>query len=325
MGIGWYVINSHVTITEHPRWPDSVEEILGTDQAVTFAHTTPANGVVLSPLTNFALQDREAARVAVNSSTAMWRKLERIRNNPRVAVAFHTRAHASSDRPEYVLVQGNASISPDDWRAAMGPNWERFGGQPLDAGRIWNWWLRAYHERVNVVIDVVRVVVWPDLACHGKPAVHGVPLPPEPPASQRPPGRGTGPRVDHARAAKRAAKLPHVLLGWVGADGYPVVIPVGVSSSKEGIALTPPSGLVPPGGRRAGLTAHWFSRHVLGQIQQRYTGWLEVAGDRVTYAPHTQAGYRIPTGRFAFNVAAGYGTRRGVLQARRAGVPLEAG
>jgi hypothetical protein len=290
---------------------------------VMLAHTTPASGVVLSPVTNFALQDRGAGTVAVNSSVAMWRKLERMRRNPKVALAFHAREHGFSDRSEYVMVQGNAVISSRDWHDAMGANWERFGGQPLDAGRAWNWWLRAYHDRVNVVIGVERVVVWPDLACHGTPDVHGVPLP-EAPDPQRPPGRGTGPRIAHGRAARRAARLPHVLAGWVGADGFPVVIPVEVNGSvPNGIVLEAAPDIVPAGGRRAGLTAHAFSRHVIGQVQHRYTGWLESDGDRMIYAPHTKAGYRIPRSRFAFNLAAGFGTRRGLRQAQRAGVPLD--
>ena len=207
----------------------------------------------------------------------------------------------------------------------MGANWERFGGQPLDAGRVWNWWLRAYHDRVNVVIAVERVLVWADLACHGVPVVHGAPLPSEPPRPQRPPGRGTGPRVAHGRAARRAARLPHVLAGWVGADGFPVVIPVEVAASvPNGMVLETAAGIVPSGGRRAGLTAHSFSRHVIGQVQHRYTGWLEATGDHVIYAPHTEAWYRIPRSRFAFNFAAGYGTRRGLRQARRAGVTVGA-
>ena len=195
----------------------------------------------------------------------------------------------------------------------MGANWERASGQPLDAGRAWNWWLRVYHERVNVVIDVERVVVWPELTCNGAPCVHGAPLPAEPPAPQRAPGRGTGPRVEHRRAAKGVARLPHVLLGWVGADGFPVAIPVAVRGSvTDGIVLDAPAGLVPAGGRRAGLTAHSFSRYVIGQQQSRFTGWLESTGGHVIYAPHTKAWYRFPRSRFAFNLAAGYGTRRGL-------------
>ena len=59
-------------------WPDTIDEILGGDQAVALAHVTPAEGVVLTPVTNFALRDREAGTVAVNSSVGMWRKLDRI-------------------------------------------------------------------------------------------------------------------------------------------------------------------------------------------------------------------------------------------------------
>ena len=171
------------------HWPETVEQILGGDQAVMLAHKTPASGVVLTPVTNFAMQDAEAGTMAINSSVAMWRKLDRMRQDPHVAVAFHTREYALADRPEYVLVQGRASISDAPWQDAMGDNWERFAGLPEDVGRFWNWWLRAYHERVNVVIAVERIVVWPDLACRGTPQVYGAPLPPEPPAPQRPPGR----------------------------------------------------------------------------------------------------------------------------------------
>ena len=48
-------------------WPDNVDEILASDQVVALAYTTPAKGVVLTPLTNFGLRDREkGALSAVN-------------------------------------------------------------------------------------------------------------------------------------------------------------------------------------------------------------------------------------------------------------------
>ena len=316
----WHIINSHVTI---PRWSDAVEEILAGDQAVMLAHTTPASGVVLSPLSNFAIHDRDARTVAVNSSVAMWGKLERIRRNPRVALAFHTRAHSGSERPEYVLVQGIATIGGDDWHDEMGDRWERAGGQPLDTGRFWNWWLRDYHDRVNVSVSVSRMIVWPDLACEGAPQVLGTPLPDNPPTPQDPPARGTGPRIRHRAVARRARRLPDVLLGWTGMDGFPVVVPVSVRDTvPEGIVLEDSSGLVPPGGRRAGLTAHSFSGYVYGQEQHRHTGWLERTGERTVYAPHTRAWYRWPASRIIFNTVAGYGTRRGMRQARRAGIDI---
>jgi hypothetical protein len=246
-------------------WPDAVDEILGGDQAVALAYVTPAQGVVLTPVTNFALRDRKAGTLAVNSSVGMWKKLERMQRNPHVAVAFHTRDHGISERPEFVLAQGRATIpplhDPDAWLEGMGENWERLGGRlPHDVGPVWRWWLRVYHWRVNIQISIERLVVWPDLACHGAGAVHGAPLTTQTPATQRPPGRGTAPRIDHRRAVRRATRLPHLLLGWVGEDGFPVVVPVHVAGADDlGMLLEASEGRMPPGGRRAGLLAHSFS------------------------------------------------------------------
>jgi hypothetical protein len=39
-------------------WPESVDEVLGGDQAIMLATVTPAKGVVLMPVTNFAVRDR---------------------------------------------------------------------------------------------------------------------------------------------------------------------------------------------------------------------------------------------------------------------------
>jgi hypothetical protein len=305
-------------------WPDNVDEVLGGDQAVALGYVTPAGGVVVTPLTNFGIRDREAGTMTpLNSSVAMWRKLQRLREDPRVAVAYHTREHGFCDRPEYVLVQGRAHLSPPEdrgWLERNRDSWERFGG-PREVGPLWEWWLRIYHWRVAIEIAVERVVVWPDLTCRGTPEVYGSPLPTDPPEPQRAPARGTGPRIDHVRAAKRAGRLPNRLLGWVGADGLPVVISVGVAGTEErGIVLEAPEGLVPPGGRRAGLAAHAFARYTYGQNQRKHTGWLEAeSSGRVVYAPHTEAGYYLPWSRFVFRLAAGFETRRRLREARRAG------
>ncbi|HEY3829795.1 MAG TPA: hypothetical protein VGL57_11415 [Solirubrobacteraceae bacterium] len=314
------------------RWPENVDKILGGDQCIALGHVTPAQGVVLTPVTNFAQRDRLAGTVTVNSSVGMWKKLQALQRNPRVALAFHTRTHGFSARAEYVLVQGNARLSSlsetDAWLQTIGENWERFSGESSDVGLLWERWLRAYHWRVNIEIAVERVLVWPDLACRGAYEVYGAPLPPEPPAVQRPPAKGTGPRVDHVRAAKRAQGLADVLLGWTDADGYPTIIPVQITGADErGILLSSPAGLVPPGGRRAGLLAHEFSRHVVGQHQRKHTGWLEVhpaerdkdATRELVYAPHTQSGYRLPASRLLFKLAGGFVSHRGLCAARRAG------
>jgi hypothetical protein len=306
-------------------WSAEVDEIMGGDQAVALATVTPAKGVVLSPVTNFGTRDGDPGTTRLNTSVGMWKKLERIQKNPSVAVAFHTRAHGSSARPEYVLVQGKASLSPlesRDWLDRHLDEWERaLGRWQVDVGRVWERWLRIYLWRVAIKVAAERIVVWPDLACRGPSEVHGAPVPESPPAPQRPPKGGTGPRVNHTRAMKRARKLPHVLLGWVGADRLPVAVPVEVVGSEErGIVLDAAPGLVPAGGRRAGLTAHSFGRHVRAQNQRIHTGWLEAEpGGQIIYAPHTEIGYWIPDSNVAYKLVAGAGTRRGFWRGRRAG------
>jgi hypothetical protein len=282
---------------------------------VALAYVTPLAGVVLTPMTNFG------PPTPMNSSVAADRKLERIRANPRVALAYHTREHSFSDRPELVVVQGNAVVGPphDDYPSAFREQWERFAG-PADFGPLWGRWLRTWRRRVGISIAIKRVLVWPDLDASGTPEVHGPPLPP-PPAPQRPPAKGTGPRIRHARAARRAARLGNVLLGWVDGDGYPMAVPIEIGAvSAEGIELRAPSKAVPAGARRAGLMAHEFARYTFGQTLRRHTGWLEADEGRLLYAPHTETGYAFPESRRLFYVLAGGMTRwemrRNRLEAR---------
>lgn len=301
------------------KWPDSLDEIIYGDHAVIVAYATPANGAVLAPVSNFALHDNDAAVVTFNTSVGAPKKLERIRQNPRVALAFHTRAHATHERPEYVLLQGVASLSEPvpDYPSTIVDAWERF--EPWrDRNAFWRRWQRIYALRVEARVTVERVIVWPDLGCRGHAEVIGPSLPDRTPP-QAPPAKGMAPRIAYRRAARRAQRLPDVLVGWIGGDGFPLAVAAEVSGTDErGMLLDLAPGLVPAGGRRAGLTAHWFSRGVLGQRQMLHTGWMEAADDgTAVYAPHTLAAYRMPTSRFVYRLAVGAATRwryRGAAQ-----------
>jgi hypothetical protein len=281
---------------------------------------------VMLPLTNFALHDRAAGTTALTSALAAWRKLEKIERNPRVAMAFHTRSHATTghDRPEYVLVQGTASFSKTAdraWLESIEDKWVEKAG-PRQRGPVMGRWTRIYHwERVPIEIDIERITVWPDLRCSGEPEVFGADLPDAPPP-QKPPKNGTAPRVAHDKIARKAASLDDTLLGWVGGDGFPVIAPVSVDPevNDAGIVLGAPSGVVPSGGRRAGLTAHSFTEYVMGQDQRVHTGWLEAGDDgTLVYAPHTKAGYRMPASRLLYPLIVGAFTRVRQREARKAG------
>ncbi len=305
-------------------WGEEIDAILGGDHVVMLVYATPASGTVLLPLNNFAGRDRETGTLsAINSSVGAWRKLERIRSNPRIALAYHTRAHSETQREEFVLVQGQASLSAPvpDYPAKIAERWDRF--EPWSSTpALWKRWQRAYALRVPIDVEVERILTWPDLECRGAPTVSGAPLAEQAPASQRKPGKGTGPRLDAKRAAARAARLPHVLLGWIDADGYPIAAPVEVlGGGPGGIRLRAAEGLVPPGERRAGLTAHWFSAGVIGQNQRKHTGWLVAPpdGGDLLYAPHTTSSYRFPASRTLYRLASGGSGRLGLRGARRAG------
>jgi hypothetical protein len=303
-------------------WPDEVDEILGGDAAAAFVYMTPAKGAVISPMAPIGQRDREAGTVTVSTSQGLWKKLERVRANPNVAIAYHAREHGFSDRPEFVLVQGRGSfpIEPDqEWLDEIKPEWERFLGK-MSTGPVLSRWLEVYYrQRVPITIEVERILVWPDESCAGEPVVHGSPLP-SPPPPQRPPKNGTGPRVDAGKLRTQVGKLPHSLLAWAGGDGLPVAVSVkATGSGAAGVDLDVPA-IVPPGGRRAGLTAHSFHQHMVGQEQRIHTGWLEASEGRATYSPHTKTGYRLPPSKALFILGAGAGTRAGIGKARARGL-----
>jgi hypothetical protein len=127
--------------------------------------------------------------------------------------------------------------------------------------------------------------------------------------------------VDTGSLAGHAERLPHTLLGWRGSDDLPEVVPVSAAhDDANGLRLDVPSGSVPQGGRRAGLTAHRFWPRMVGQEQRIYTGWLTVDGEgTVRYSPHTKAGYRLPRSKLAYNLGC-TSLARGMRGARRAGL-----
>jgi hypothetical protein len=306
-------------------WPDEVDEVIGGDLTCAVANATPAGGAVVTAVAPIGLRDREAGTVGFTTSLGFGRKLERIRDEPRIALAYHAREHGLGDaaNERYVLVQGRATFDADPdqdfLENEIGPRSARFLGAPR-RGVFWDRWLRAYYaDRVLVTVEVERMLVWPDLRASGAPQVVGAAGPDGPPAPQAPPKKGTGPRVDAVRAGRRAADMPHRLLAYVGADGFPVVVPFDVGGQDaDGLYLETPAPL-PPGGRRAGLVAHRYNAKLIGLETRQHTGWLEVSGDVARYAPHTEGGFKAPANKTLLLLGNGYLARRNLEKARKAG------
>ena len=110
------------------------------------------------------------------------------------------------------------------------------------------------------------------------------------------------------------------MLAYRGADGFPVVGPVHLAGhGPEGLRLVVPGGLLPPGGRRAGLLAHAYRPQLVGLRTQVFTGWLEASDDGVIYAPHTTKGFAAPPNKALLLIANGLLAKAGLWRARRQG------
>lgn len=304
-------------------WPEDVEEILTGDLTAGASYLTPAGGAVVTGVAPCGISDRLRGMVGYTTSLGFGRKLERIVRNPRVALAYHAREHGFAADPNFVLVQGLASVdlAPSRERLeAFVPAAEHYLGE-VKRGPIWDRWLQAYYaDRVFVDIKVERLVSWPDLGAVGPAAVYGTPWP-DAPRPQEPPAKGTGPRIDVDRAAGRLSMLPHRLLAFRGADGYPVVVPIELAGhDAEGLRLIIPKGLAPAGGRRAGLLGHAYRPQLVGLATRGFTGWLQVDEDGgAVYAPHTTVGFFAPPNKHLLLVANGALASAGLRRARRQG------
>ena len=304
---------------EPVQWPDAIDEVIGGDLTAALAYVTPAGGAVVTAVAPIGLRDRSAGTVSFTTSLGFGRKLDRIERDPRVALAYHAREHGHSGSSRYVLVQGSAAVirEPDrEYLEFIGRQATPFMGPPA-RGVFWDRWLSAYYaDRVPVHVTVHRILSWPDLRCGGEPEVHGAALP-APPAAQAPPAKGTGPRLDAVRAGRALAKLPHQLIAFRGDDGHPAIVPVRVGASDGGgVRLDAAEGLLPEGGRRAGLLAHDYHAKLIGLAARQHTGWLEVDGGRALYAPHTSSGFRAPANKTLLLLGNGFMARRGLKQAQ---------
>lgn len=308
---------------ESVRWSDDVHEVITGDITAAVAYITPAGGAVVTAVAPCGIERRDQGVVGFTTSLGFGKKLERIVRDPHVALAYHSREHGFSVSQAFVLAQGIASVDLTPSRArleALSPQVGRYLGEPK-RGAVWDRLLREYYqERVFVDIGVERMVSWPGLDAHGDPEVTGAAWP-GPPAPQAPPKNGMGPRVDVDKAAGRIATLPHRVLAYRGADGFPVVVPVEIAGhDDQGLRLLAAAGLLPPGGRRAGLLAHAYRPHLVGLATRVFTGWLDVPGDgAAVYAPHTSKGFVAPPRKNLLLVSNGLLAKFGLWQARRNG------
>jgi hypothetical protein len=304
-------------------WPDEVTSILGGDICVALAYRTPAGGVVMTPVTTIGMFDQAAGTVTTTSSFGNWKKLVRIAADDRVALVYHARDHGGASTPHLVVAQGRASFpdQPDgQWLTPeAAENIEKFMPIPK-TGRFWSWIGREYAEaRVPIVVSIHRMSVYDDPTASEPSLVIGAPPAAEPAPPQTAPRNGTEPRVAAKRYAKRLAKTRHRLIGFTDAEGFPTAR--ATSFEHDGDTLTVDAPSLPPGGRRAGVLAHWFEAQLIGQGSVVLTGWLEVdeTSGLARYSPHTTSGYALPASKLLFSFGGGLNAKFGYRKAIKAG------
>src|SRR5437764_13000327 len=93
-----------------PDWSDALDEVIDGDLTAAVAYVTPAGGSVVTAVAPVGLRDRDAGTVSFTTSLGFGRKIERIRRDPRVALAYHAREHGFSSSSRYLLVEGGATV-----------------------------------------------------------------------------------------------------------------------------------------------------------------------------------------------------------------------
>ena len=159
-----------------------------------------------------------------------------------------------------MLVQGAASYDAHPDRAVLesvvGPASTRFMGPPR-RGPFWDRWLRAYYaDRVLVTVQRGARTVLARPGLRG-PARGGGQRPRRPATrpQQTPPKGGPGRAWTWPARRGGCAACPTRCVGYRGADGFPLVVPVTIGADSEPRASRSRDRL-PAGGRRAGLLAH---------------------------------------------------------------------
>jgi hypothetical protein len=303
-------------------WPDEIDAIFAGDLTVALGYRTPAGGVVVQAVAPIGLRDREWGTLGFTTSLGFAKKLERIAADARIAMAFHAREHGRARGTQYVLAQGLARVieTPSEaYRARVRTNASRYLGPPKE-GVFWNRWLREYYvSRVPVEVDVTRILAWPTLDAAGAPEViAGEAMSAAELAAQRAPKLGTTARIDVGRAFKRLRGTAHVLLGYAGSDGFPVVVPVELAGYDQSGFVLRRAAPLPTGGRRAGVLGHSYRPQLIGLETRQHTGWLDVSEDgSARYAPHTTTGYRAPANKTLLLLLNGALAKKGVRAAAR--------
>jgi hypothetical protein len=233
-------------VLQHPGWPGAVMPILQRAVTVEYASLTRVGTPIMVPVTPYA--EPGARTLDVSTGLTYPAKAERARRNPKVGLLFADHVGAGLTDVPVVLVQGLATVRDTDLQAntdryvrlTLAKSPEMFRGQPRFLLRRLDW----YFARIWIQVTPIRIWWWPSKALDqaaglwvARPATTAPPSDPAP--AGRPPAAWLEAPTDWRAAARSAlARLDQRDLGWVGADGFPLAVPVaGVEQVEHGLRL----------------------------------------------------------------------------------------
>ena len=277
-------------LAENPGdWPEGLLPLFEKAITVEYASLTRAGSPVTFPLTPYVGED--GLTLDVSTGLTYPAKAERARRNPKVALLYSDALGSGLARAPVALVQGLATVRDSDLQAntdryvrlSMAKAPDAYKGQPKFLLRSVAW----YYARIWIQVAPTRILWWPSGHLDEQPqewaAPAGMNVPasdPAPPGGQ-PPVAWLGESAGWRQAAEQAVRgFPFRDLTFVGADGFPVCVPVReIALEQEGFRLhaTRVAGAIPEG--PACLTFHTHNPKFTTQQNRAFVGGLSPMDD----------------------------------------------
>jgi hypothetical protein len=287
------------SLAENPAgWPEELLPLFERAITVEYASLTKAGAPITYPLTPYVGEDGRT--LDVSTGLTYPAKAERARRNPKVALLYSDPLGSGLDGAPVALIRGMATVRDSDLQAntdryvrlSMAKLPDTYKGQPRFLLRSVAW----YYARIWIQVTPTHVLWWPEGRLDEPPLEWSAPEHTNAPASDpAPPGKQPASWVDQPSdwraAAERAMReLPFRDLTFVGADGFPVCLPVTeISLEAEGFRLNVPrlADATPEGPACLTFHAHdaGFSyqenRVLVGHVSPREDGTLVLEAERL--------------------------------------------
>lgn len=269
-------------------WPDAVLPVFDRAITVEYSSLTKAGAPIMTPLTPYVGEDRRT--IDVSTGVTYPAKAERARRNPRVCLLFSDPVGSGLAAPPVVLVQGLATVRDRDIQAntdryvrlSLQKMPEAYKGQPRFLLRS----LKAYFARMWIEVTPTRIWWWPSKSLDQEPGTWAAPQSTvAPPSDPAPPGRQPAPWKEppadwRSMVGPTIERLEQRDLAWLGADGFPLSVPV-LDVQQVGSSLRLSLGRHLPGTPEgpAAVTFHAHPESFTGQENHTFVGSVRTDGD----------------------------------------------